>query len=986
MSFFVKRADINYPTARFLCSADSFSAWLSRFLRWLCYGIFLLMVCFSSSSLATLKIKQNRKPIQAKQEESKARGVILRFYRWPSLKQQREIERILTGRGLKKTKDIKSFKAQLFEWTQGELKPSTSGNKAVTQTKLKPSAEAEKACLKLKNLSYVRRCSPDTLLSVNSFEDTSRFLIAKSKPGKKSKTEADFAFECETCKNQGVRSIEEAVKEVANTKTCGLIPNKQNLMEGKLSDYWAQELIGSDLVREELKKTPAPDIENWIAVFDTQNNAAADHNIHVKNLISDEGKHAVLPKIREKISFLEVYGLETYGGIDEKHEYKEGKEYKSALSLYETNYPGDYLFGFKERPPRYINNSMRWRESEDIYEVFEKLSSSLSNTIVVTTSGNTFPYKLDDMKSKASKNYNAILVGSFSPSGFVSKFSQSGKEVHILAPSDRWLTSAGREGEYARFGGASGAAPLVTGSLAGFEWLSGYHPTAKEAKTLLEKTALPSLHSHEKPQINGAGLLNAYKLAEVAKRLKKKCGNDSSCFKKEILKDETYQFPKDQGLKTELSKAFPSCSSQKDKSARLTKIPSCEKRAEVFKRLRKSVLLNPSKESLGVLSCLYKEEGFTQNAEALDKLAMALGTEKELRAEIKTMAEREKPIPDNIIRLMLGMGGFEEEFELFKYRLALDMASGLEEKGLPLLEKGFDTGNTDLQQAALSSAGDMGEKALPLIERGFDTNNIELQKTALYSARDVGEKGLSLLEKGFDTGNTDLQKEALYLARWMGEKALPLIEKGFDTGNRELQKTALSSVGWMGEKALPLLEKGFDTGNRELQKTALSSARDVGEKALPLLEKGFDTNDRELQRQALYSTHGIGEKALPLIERGFNTGNIELQQAALSSAGDMGEKGLPLLERGFNTGNRELQKTALYSAGYIGEKGLPLLEKGFNTNNIELQKTALSSAIDMGEKALPLLKRVLKNKNVDQKIKEDIKKLLSLIKQQHTQA
>ena len=89
---------------------------------------------------------------------------------------------------------------------------------------------------------------------------------------------------------------------------------------------------------------------------------------------------------------------------------------------------------------------MGWGKNEDIYEVFEKLSSSLSNTIVVTTSGNIFPNKLDDMKSKASKNYNAILVGSFSPSGFVSEPSQSGKEVHILAPSDRWITSAGRGG------------------------------------------------------------------------------------------------------------------------------------------------------------------------------------------------------------------------------------------------------------------------------------------------------------------------------------------------------------------------------------------------------------------------------------------------------------------------------------------------------------------------------------------------------------
>ena len=149
---------------------------------------------------------------------------------------------------------------------------------------------------------------------------------------------------------------------------------------------------------------------------------------------------------------------------------------------------------------------MGWRESQDIYEVFEKLSSSTSNTVVVVSSGNDFPFKLNDIKVKASKSYNVVLAGSFSPKGFVSEFSQSGSEVHILAPSDYWITSAGKSGEYRKFGGTSGAAPLITGSLAGFEWLSGYHPTAKEAKILLEKTALshPALSRRASHQWSGS--------------------------------------------------------------------------------------------------------------------------------------------------------------------------------------------------------------------------------------------------------------------------------------------------------------------------------------------------------------------------------------------------------------------------------------------------------------------------------------------------
>ena len=83
----------------------------------------------------------------------------------------------------------------------------------------------------------------------------------------------------------------------------------------------------------------------------------------------------------------------------------------------------------------------------------------------------------------------------------------------------------------------------MTGGLAGFEWLSGYHPTPEEAKFLLEQTAVPTIHSvFEDPKKNGKGMLNAYKLGIVAQRLKDKCNNNHQCFKEEIKKSENYQF------------------------------------------------------------------------------------------------------------------------------------------------------------------------------------------------------------------------------------------------------------------------------------------------------------------------------------------------------------------------------------------------------------------------------------------------------------
>ena len=803
-------------------------------------------------------------------------------------------------------------------------------------------------------------------------------------------------------------------QKALDIKTCDIVSGKLGLMEGKLSDYWAQELIGSDLLREELEKSPPPDIENWISVFDSKGNG---HNIGVKNLISDEDLHPVLPV---NLSFLKqsIKNLALHAVLPELGERKipffdtklKVKRFKSALSMYETNYPGDYLFDFKKRSPHYINNSEGWGGSEDIYEVFKELSTSgVTRSIVVTGSGNDFPKRLDDIESKASKDYDLIIVGSFSPKGFVSAFSQSGEELSILAPSDEWLTSAGKNGEYKKFGGTSGAAPLVTGSLAGFEWLSGYHPTAKEAKILLEKTALPTLHSFEQPPINGAGLLNAYKLGEVAKRLKEKCGQSMSCFKEEILKDKNYHFPKDKSLKRDLARFFPFCSAGGD-AGTLSNLSSCEEKEKLFKRLRKSVLLKPSEDLLKSLSCIYKAGGFEQNAEALDKLAMALGTEYKVRTKLKESLAN-KPVSDEILRLALGMGGFEEEFDSSELKRAFKMAGGLGEMRLPLLEAGFASGDRELQKKALDSAGRIGEKGLPLLEEGYKSGVPELQKQVLRSAGRIGEKGLFLLEKGFASDDPELQKEALVSAGAIGEKGLPLLKKGFASTDRELQKEALDSAGWIGEKGLPLLEEGFASGVPELQKQALRSAGRIGEKGLPLLEEGYKSGVPELQKQALRSAGRIGEKGLPLLEEGFASGNPELQKQALSSVGNLGEKGLPLLEEGFASGVQELQEQALYSAGRIGEKGLPLLEEGFASGNPELQKQALSSAGNLGEKglplleegfkngdpelqqealdsakfigenSLPLLRKVLKNQtNLDEDIREQIKSYLSSLK------
>ena len=51
---------------------------------------------------------------------------------------------------------------------------------------------------------------------------------------------------------------EKMEEATANIRECSLVStDTYNFKNGKLADYWAQELIGSDLLREELEKTPA---------------------------------------------------------------------------------------------------------------------------------------------------------------------------------------------------------------------------------------------------------------------------------------------------------------------------------------------------------------------------------------------------------------------------------------------------------------------------------------------------------------------------------------------------------------------------------------------------------------------------------------------------------------------------------------------------------------------------------------------------------
>ena len=246
-------------------------------------------------------------------------------------------------------------------------------------------------------------------------------------------------------------------------------------------------------------------------------------------------------------------------------------------------------------------------------------------TVVIQSAGNdhkvdgyNHPRPVYSTAVRNSQVAGAILVGSLAPNGDKSGFSQEHEEVHIMAPSDRSILTRDEFGTPVKFGGTSGATSLVTGSLLAFSDMSGYHPTAKEAKILLQKTAIPHKYSHSRPRTNGGGMVNAYKMGILGRELNKICQDDQACFSRMIRMDRTYDslFPADKSLNQSLDRAFPECS-QTACGEQGNSSVDCLTKKEVFNRLRTESFKHPKNgEYQRWLSCIYASYGFKETAVA----------------------------------------------------------------------------------------------------------------------------------------------------------------------------------------------------------------------------------------------------------------------------------------------------------------------------------------------------------------------------------
>ena len=668
-------------------------------------------------------------------------------------------------------------------------------------------------------------------------------------------------------------------EDTKTIRTCGIVSSKHQLFEGKLSDYWAQELIGSDLVRAELESIPPP-TNLLVAVFDRD---IRGHNWKVRNLISDDGPWAILPELEEKIQlFTPIHSWR------KKLDQIEGTE--RGMTTYSTI---SAQLKSTRNIPSFINHSISWGKGLEIYESFEKLSPP---AVLINSAGNHFPMPVLPIANQAAENFNAILVGSLSPYGLSSSFSSEGEGVHILAPSDDYLTSATEEGDYGLFGGTSGAAPLVTGALAAFEWMSEQHPSAYEAKILLEKTAIKTLHSYEEPQRNGKGLLNAYKLIQVSKRLKEKClgAKDPFCFQREIHNDENYYFPANRSLNAQLRRVYPSCApadetvdettdKPADREPPLTgkaeesglevftdrallaeeldlsptgalpiallnheeteeflEQPSCSDLQEAFLSLRQEVLLSPERRDLWEsLSCIYREGGFSQNALLLEKIAQAaqlndLDLESLSLEFVSTFLNPSSDLDSDTKSLMMSaFGSMGDSSKLAALLIHLLSSRGQTEA----LERLFHHEDSLLRQTLAFAIGESLPEYLSLLNLLKEDTMSNVKRSVALAAGKAGQRpgnsqeAFSLLWEM--AGDADILTR-MYIAESAGkiggEEALLLLEELSKDKEAQVRVDVAKAAGEL--KALSLLWQMSEDQNTEVRMSVALSAKKLKAKDL----------------------------------------------------------------------------------------------------------------------------------------------------------
>ena len=400
---------------------------------------------------------------------------------------------------------------------------------------------------------------------------------------------------------------------------------------------WAQELIGADLVRQEMKDQDPAESPAIAAIDDgmdakkippsrlsshlNKTPSAKGHGTSVACLmlcdspvgVSATGSMVHVASVTAAQDFIQdqekfrkfvdcVYPEEP---INEEDPYAlkriHSKFHREILTIALMINLGEDFDLLRGKKPKLVNFSQEIPSADflpgvsDMYmRNFRQLGAS--GALIIAGAGNSGRILRENDPLQTAP---VIVVGSLSPVGDLSKHSNRGKPVTILAPGEDVLIEDGDKKGV--FTGTSFATPLVTGALAN---AVAYLPNLnrEQATQLLEKTALPTFNSRAVERLDGAGTLNAYKVYRVAKRL-----NESGKSTDALGQEASFDF------QSEAEKRW-------QEASRLLASDSCDSRREGFGELRKSFLLNPTARAAEALQKVYAEEGYDLTAKLYSTL------------------------------------------------------------------------------------------------------------------------------------------------------------------------------------------------------------------------------------------------------------------------------------------------------------------------------------------------------------------------------
>ncbi len=376
----------------------------------------------------------------------------------------------------------------------------------------------------------------------------------------------------------------------------------------ELSPLWAQEYIGADLAYQYMKRQNQHEIAQGKPPLNVK-----DGVIDTNFAESDINKYKVSPnaisrtkeaKATDKTDAATLHGSAVVSlMVDPKF----GVSSVAELSMVKAaKWSSGMIEGLEEamdNGTQIINMS-----TSTPIQVLDTLKEiNKKNIIIVTAAGNDFDDGTEQVDAIYA-NYEQILVGSLAPQGYVSSFSQQGNAVTVLAPSDYWIQSIAG-GKQQTFGGTSGSSPLVKGALDNvLAQVPGL--TTKQLKKMIKNTAIEVVanetEGHWKYN-NGVGMINAYKLAKVASKLRQMTENlkgdaRTNHIEKLISSKELYSFERDAKQKYQ-------------SGTKLLKSDLCTDKIKGFGLIREAYFLNQDEGVRKKIVDIYEDNGRDVNAE-----------------------------------------------------------------------------------------------------------------------------------------------------------------------------------------------------------------------------------------------------------------------------------------------------------------------------------------------------------------------------------